>query len=107
MTTKPAGNDGSTPPQRTPAQVDDTRRLLRRILSRRDFVEAAGALTLAFAALDLSGCSSGDGGKTTGPPTTGGPVTQPGTIPDGLQSVSGAYAGDARHVRAVALERPG
>lgn len=66
----------------TNAQVDAARRLLRQILTRRDFVTAAG-----FGVLGLAGCSSG---TPTSPVTP--PPPSPGTIPDGFQAVTGTVS---------------
>jgi hypothetical protein len=67
--------------QRTDQQVEASRRQLRAILSRRDFVTAAGV-----GVLGLAGCSS--------PSDTTTPVvpSSPGGIPSGLQTVTGSVS---------------
>lgn len=67
---------------RSTMQVEESRAILRALLSRRDFVQAG-----LVGALGLAGCSSGD-------PTTGvqPPPPPPGTIPDGLQAVTGTVS---------------
>lgn len=66
---------------RSAQQVEASRRLLRAILTRRDFLTAAGVGTLS-----LAGCGGGSGTTT---PVVPNPPPSPGTIPTGLQAVTG------------------
>lgn len=68
-------------PDRSDLQVEDARRLLRAILSRRDFVQAG--LVASVGALGLQACSSG------GPAATSGTPPPQGTIPVGSSPVTG------------------
>ena len=69
--------------QPTDQQVEAARRQLRAILSRRDFVTAA-----SVGVLGLAGCSSDSPTSTVTPP----PPSSPGTIPSGLEPVTGTVS---------------
>ena len=66
-------------------QVEESRRLLRAILNRREFVAAAG-----IGALGLAGCGSAATTTGTTPPPP--PPSPPGTIPSGFTSVTGTVS---------------
>jgi hypothetical protein len=72
--------------ERSDQQVETSRRLLRAILNRRDFVHAG-----LVGALGLAGCSSGDSGPGVEPPPAPPPPPPPaGSIPDGFRASTGS-----------------
>jgi hypothetical protein len=73
-------------------QVEEARRLLRNILSRRDFLQAAGTAVATVGGLGMIGCGSGAATTGTTPPPPPPPPNPPGTIPDGLKVVSGTVS---------------
>lgn len=77
--------------------VAESRRLLRALVTRRDFITASGLIAANISGLTLSGCggSSDGGGPTTGnPPPVVPPTTPPTTpaIPDGFSAVTGTIS---------------
>lgn len=77
----------------TPEAVAESRRLLRALVTRREFITASGLLAANIGGMTLAGCSSGgDGGGPTGttnpPPTT----TPTPAIPEGFATVNGTIS---------------
>ncbi len=72
----------------------ESRRVLRALLSRREFLTVSGSLAAGIGGLAITGCSSGADGPTVG--TSSGPSTPkptptppPQLIPDGFSTVTG------------------
>lgn len=75
--------------ERSVLQVEESRALLRAILSRRDFVQAG--LTAGVGVLGMSACAS-SAPTTTPPPPAPPPPPPTGTIPSGFQAVTGSVS---------------
>ncbi|MEP6764279.1 MAG: hypothetical protein ABJB66_08225 [Gemmatimonadaceae bacterium] len=75
----------------SPEAVAESRRLLRALVTRRDFITATGLIAANIGGLSLTGCSSSsDGGGPTG--STNPPPTTTPAIPDGFFTVSGTIS---------------
>lgn len=75
----------------SPEAVAESRRLLRALVTRREFITASGLIAANISGLTLAGCSSGsDGGGPTG--TTNPPPTPSTAIPDGFATVTGTIS---------------